>query len=102
MTGRLDRHLRTMNTTIFELLHCRHPYLLNVKILPLQFAKNAVKGKLPLYDWRKVLRDLRTLVGEEAESKVETKPGKRTSQNPEKPFTHARKMGAAVQQASAV
>lgn len=43
----------------------RHPYLLNVKIIPLQFAKNAVKGKLPLYDWRLVLRDLRTLVGED-------------------------------------
>jgi hypothetical protein len=43
----------------------RHPYLLNVKIIPLQFAKNAVKGKLPLYDWRQVLKDLRILVGED-------------------------------------
>lgn len=36
-----------------------------MKIIPLQFAKNAVKGKLPLYDWRLVLRDLRLLVGED-------------------------------------
>ena len=43
---------------------CRHPYLLNVKIKPLQFAKNAIKGHLPLYNWRLVLRDLNKVVAE--------------------------------------
>lgn len=67
---------------------------MNVKIIPLQFAKNAVKGRLPLYDWRKVLRDLRTFVGED----VTGKGGEEALQWPEVPFNHAKRTAAALQQ----
>lgn len=66
--------------------------MLNVKILPLQFAKNAVKGKLPLYDWRKVLRDLRIFVGEEVPDR-DTRPQR---EDPQKPFNHAKRTIASI------
>ena len=68
-----------------------------MKILPLQFAKNAVKGKLPLYDWRLVLRDLRLLVGQEVEEKSH-KQNASQHLSGSGPFDHATKLSAAVEQ----
>ena len=76
----------------------RHPYLLNVKILPLQFAKNAVKGKLPLYDWRLVLRDLRLLVGQEVEERSHKQTASQQLPLGSGPFNHATRVSAAINQ----
>lgn len=36
----------------------RHPFILNARVSPARWAVNAVKGRLPAYDWEVVLRDL--------------------------------------------
>jgi hypothetical protein len=36
----------------------RHPFVLNARVVPSKWAINAVRGRLPAYDWEVVLRDL--------------------------------------------
>ena len=41
----------------------KHPFVLNCKLEPLRWAKLAVRGRLPLYTWTDVLRDLKRNTG---------------------------------------
>ena len=41
----------------------KHPFILNAKIEPLQWAKMAVRGRLPAYAWGDVLADIKANTG---------------------------------------
>lgn len=41
----------------------KHPFILNAKIEPLQWAKMAVRGRLPAYEWKDVLNDIKQHTG---------------------------------------
>ena len=41
----------------------KHPFILNAKIEPLQWAKMAVRGRLPAYAWGEVLADIKANTG---------------------------------------
>jgi len=41
----------------------KHPFILNAKIEPLQWAKMAVRGRLPAYAWKEVLNDIKRAAG---------------------------------------
>eukprot|EP00884_Botryococcus_braunii_P000505 jgi/Botrbrau1/10455/Bobra.0133s0062.1 len=42
----------------------RHPFILNAQVAPSKWAINAVRGRLPAYDWEVVLRDLQQDCGD--------------------------------------
>ena len=41
----------------------KHPFILNARIQPLQWAKMAVRGRLPAYAWGDVLADIKKNTG---------------------------------------
>lgn len=41
----------------------KHPFILNARIEPLQWAKMAVRGRLPGYAWGAVLADIKKYTG---------------------------------------
>ena len=41
----------------------KHPFILNARIEPLQWAKMAVRGRLPAYEWKDVLNDIKKHAG---------------------------------------
>ena len=41
----------------------KHPFILNARIEPLQWAKMAVRGRLPAYEWKDVLNDIKQNTG---------------------------------------
>ena len=41
----------------------KHPFILNARIEPLQWAKMAVRGRLPAYAWKDVLNDIKNHTG---------------------------------------
>ena len=41
----------------------KHPFMLNIRLEPLRWAKLAVRGRLPLYTWDAVLKDLKRNTG---------------------------------------
>ena len=42
----------------------RHPFMLNIRLEPLRWAKLAVRGRLPVYTWNTVLADLKRATGD--------------------------------------
>ena len=41
----------------------KHPFILNARIQPMQWAKMAVRGRLPAYAWGDVLADIKKNTG---------------------------------------
>ncbi len=41
----------------------KHPFILNAKIEPFQWARMAVRGRLPAYKWQDVLSDIKKHTG---------------------------------------